>query len=239
MCIIVSIMNCAICTEFLNDRVVSTSCGHIFHKPCIYNWNKISLKCPICRKTINDVRNVYLHFDDNAQLVDKLKQENTKLLNSNFIIHLNNQHLQAKYKLLKRKIKTQPSSSILGESSDDESSTIYCTTDADDEGDEEQLLKRKMELPLTIRNNNMVSSIIISNLRLCPPIKQATHQILLKIFNIQLADFTVKILNNIIEEEYFIILITFRRFIMKKIFIKNKFKTKFYPEIFNNVIINY
>lgn len=42
-------MDCSICTEQLNDTVV-TICNHRFHKTCLTKWEKLSQSCPLCRQ---------------------------------------------------------------------------------------------------------------------------------------------------------------------------------------------
>jgi hypothetical protein len=45
--------NCVICmTELLNCRRLST-CGHLFHYKCLFEWIQNKKDCPICRAPIN------------------------------------------------------------------------------------------------------------------------------------------------------------------------------------------
>ncbi len=45
--------NCVICmTELLNCRRLST-CGHLFHYKCLFEWIQNKKDCPICRTPIN------------------------------------------------------------------------------------------------------------------------------------------------------------------------------------------
>ncbi|XP_063680125.1 E3 ubiquitin-protein ligase TRAIP-like [Bolinopsis microptera] len=40
---------CPICTEDLQDEIVTTKCGHIFHDICVSQWLKNNRACPTCR----------------------------------------------------------------------------------------------------------------------------------------------------------------------------------------------
>ena len=45
-------ISCSIClSEYIDeDRIAcNLKCKHIFHKECLREWSKISIKCPICR----------------------------------------------------------------------------------------------------------------------------------------------------------------------------------------------
>lgn len=45
--------NCVICmTELLNCRRLST-CGHLFHYKCLFEWIQNKKDCPICRAPID------------------------------------------------------------------------------------------------------------------------------------------------------------------------------------------
>lgn len=61
-------LNCVICIEVIEskDSVVSTICGHVFHKNCFESWLKKTKNCPKCRKPIenNQVHRIYLDMDD-------------------------------------------------------------------------------------------------------------------------------------------------------------------------------
>lgn len=45
---------CSICISDmeLDEELISLSCGHIYHSPCISEWVKFKSKCPICRGNI-------------------------------------------------------------------------------------------------------------------------------------------------------------------------------------------
>lgn len=60
-------LECCICAEKLGDggpQVMSTKCGHLFHKDCISTWLTKTVKgtCPQCRADArnDDLRNIYL-----------------------------------------------------------------------------------------------------------------------------------------------------------------------------------
>lgn len=60
-------LECCICAEKLGDgvlQVMSTKCGHLFHKDCISTWltKSVNGTCPQCRADArnNDLRNIYL-----------------------------------------------------------------------------------------------------------------------------------------------------------------------------------
>jgi len=47
---------CSICIEKfkVDDTVTKTTCLHVFHTTCIFNWAKIKDECPICRQDMWD-----------------------------------------------------------------------------------------------------------------------------------------------------------------------------------------
>ncbi|XP_034475869.1 uncharacterized protein LOC117782883 [Drosophila innubila] len=58
---------CAICNEFYkaNDVVYSTSsCGHVFHRECLFRWLSRSQSCPQCRAACHQqrVHRLYMNF---------------------------------------------------------------------------------------------------------------------------------------------------------------------------------
>ena len=44
--------NCPICLQPINIPTINT-CGHAYHRTCIFKWYKYNNTCPICRKNIN------------------------------------------------------------------------------------------------------------------------------------------------------------------------------------------
>ncbi len=42
-------MNCTICQEHSDDKIIETDCGHLFHVRCILNWVVRNDTCPLCR----------------------------------------------------------------------------------------------------------------------------------------------------------------------------------------------
>lgn len=44
-----SLNECSICLEVNNNKIIKTDCNHEFHEKCLFEWNKISMTCPICR----------------------------------------------------------------------------------------------------------------------------------------------------------------------------------------------
>jgi hypothetical protein len=51
--------NCIIClSNFLKDEfIITLSCSHIFHSPCLKEWISIKSTCPLCRAIIGGKRN--------------------------------------------------------------------------------------------------------------------------------------------------------------------------------------
>jgi hypothetical protein len=44
---------CPICADNnIDDEVLTTSCGHLFHKKCLSEWSAIQQNCPICRSRL-------------------------------------------------------------------------------------------------------------------------------------------------------------------------------------------
>ena len=42
---------CPICSDIITEeKVVTTSCGHLFCKPCLEQWMNVGDTCPTCRK---------------------------------------------------------------------------------------------------------------------------------------------------------------------------------------------
>ncbi|CRK96241.1 CLUMA_CG009668, isoform A [Clunio marinus] len=61
---------CPICSELQlkTENIISTQCGHIFHRNCLENWLKTSSRsCPTCRTATNSHNLIKLFFevDDN------------------------------------------------------------------------------------------------------------------------------------------------------------------------------
>ena len=48
-------IRCPICLARVGIATKPSSCNHVFCKPCISNWNKLSNKCPVCRKIFDDI----------------------------------------------------------------------------------------------------------------------------------------------------------------------------------------
>ena len=50
------VSQCSICLEDiqLGEECSSLQCDHFYHQPCIYNWLKINLICPVCRSEKRD-----------------------------------------------------------------------------------------------------------------------------------------------------------------------------------------
>ena len=44
---------CPICLDPTERIYFGTACNHYFHSDCIQNWLKYSMKCPVCRKNLN------------------------------------------------------------------------------------------------------------------------------------------------------------------------------------------
>ncbi|CRK90384.1 CLUMA_CG004074, isoform A [Clunio marinus] len=56
---------CLICCEphLKSEDIVSTPCGHVFHRNCIKHWFRIRKSCPKCRAAINTQNFIQLFFD--------------------------------------------------------------------------------------------------------------------------------------------------------------------------------
>lgn len=49
--------NCAICQEQVSSSAVKIrQCGHVFHRTCISQWFRSSVRCPVCRQDIRERR---------------------------------------------------------------------------------------------------------------------------------------------------------------------------------------
>lgn len=64
---------CGICNEFYtaNDIIYSTaSCGHVFHRQCLYRWLARSHTCPQCRSVCHRqrVHRIYLNFAERTEV---------------------------------------------------------------------------------------------------------------------------------------------------------------------------
>ncbi|CRK90619.1 CLUMA_CG004321, isoform A [Clunio marinus] len=77
---------CPICSEpqLKTDNIVSTQCGHIYHRNCIENWLKTSSKsCPTCRTGTNSCNLIKLYFevDDSkkALVFDEILKKNDEI----------------------------------------------------------------------------------------------------------------------------------------------------------------
>jgi len=47
-----SLDKCSICLEVNKNKIIKTDCNHEFHEKCLFEWMKISMTCPICRREI-------------------------------------------------------------------------------------------------------------------------------------------------------------------------------------------
>ena len=44
--------NCSICLETLDNDLVKTTCGHIYHNNCLIDWYKKKQTCPLCNEEL-------------------------------------------------------------------------------------------------------------------------------------------------------------------------------------------
>mmetsp|Transcript_2824 Transcript_2824/g.4756 ORF Transcript_2824/g.4756 Transcript_2824/m.4756 type:complete len:410 (-) Transcript_2824:173-1402(-) len=59
--------DCAVCQEklFFATRPVHVSpCGHVMHRDCFHDYVKTSIQCPVCRRSIFDVSEVWNKYDE-------------------------------------------------------------------------------------------------------------------------------------------------------------------------------
>lgn len=75
-------MICSVCLVAAaeNDEIVSTTCGHCYHKTCIEKWLQKSNICPSCLRptATSTLIKLFIEFsDDNS---DDLEKKNEKLL---------------------------------------------------------------------------------------------------------------------------------------------------------------
>ena len=74
-------LECSTCLESFtaSSHLLSTPCGHIFHKHCINEWlDKGDLNCPQCTASITDfaeLRRIYLPFITNNTVEEKVKTD--------------------------------------------------------------------------------------------------------------------------------------------------------------------
>ncbi|XP_057334418.1 E3 ubiquitin-protein ligase TRAIP-like [Microplitis mediator] len=61
-------LSCAICCSRLDpsDDIFSTSCGHVFHYPCLTQWLERSKTCPQCRERTSNSKIHRLYFNITA-----------------------------------------------------------------------------------------------------------------------------------------------------------------------------
>ncbi|XP_050327175.1 uncharacterized protein LOC126757366 [Bactrocera neohumeralis] len=71
---------CSICFDFYenSDQIYSTTCGHIFHKKCLYIALKNSKTCPECRRPSgsNRVHPIFLNFGERTEMDLKWNESN-------------------------------------------------------------------------------------------------------------------------------------------------------------------
>ena len=46
-------MSCVICLDANKIDLITTKCGHKFHRKCITEWCKYNQTCPLCRSSIS------------------------------------------------------------------------------------------------------------------------------------------------------------------------------------------
>jgi hypothetical protein len=71
--------NCSICLEELkNGTLINLSCGHIIHSNCYRELIKSSYKCPLCSKTIIDMKEEFAKL--NEQIEQSRELDNTTII---------------------------------------------------------------------------------------------------------------------------------------------------------------
>ena len=61
-------MNCPVCfEEFDGVSMVTTQCGHTFHRICLRRWLDSHQTCPLCRDTIANYRPDILPVFENCE----------------------------------------------------------------------------------------------------------------------------------------------------------------------------
>lgn len=53
-------LQCSICFDELDNPFSVTSCMHTFCEKCIKDWKRVSDECPLCKKTIRNLKKNYL-----------------------------------------------------------------------------------------------------------------------------------------------------------------------------------
>ncbi|KAF0684789.1 Aste57867_23304 [Aphanomyces stellatus] len=44
------VLECAICMEEVVADALALTCGHVFHRPCLFSWFNVKTSCPTCRR---------------------------------------------------------------------------------------------------------------------------------------------------------------------------------------------
>ena len=57
---------CAICLEPLGETSVQLQCNHLFHEPCIQQWQR--QHCPLCRASTEEMEVQTLHSTEDLQI---------------------------------------------------------------------------------------------------------------------------------------------------------------------------
>ena len=77
---------CCICKETIIDSVKNISvlnCGHCIHSICLEKWCKENYKCPLCKKSISDMKNYWSEIDnflENQKMPEDFKDKECNIL---------------------------------------------------------------------------------------------------------------------------------------------------------------
>lgn len=71
--------SCPICTEELQDNIVTTKCGHIFHDLCVSQWLTTNKACPTCRSRAlkRDLIKLFLNNSEDSFCLSQLPVEDS------------------------------------------------------------------------------------------------------------------------------------------------------------------
>ncbi|XP_011880895.1 PREDICTED: E3 ubiquitin-protein ligase TRAIP-like isoform X2 [Vollenhovia emeryi] len=85
-------IECVICKTLLtpSDNVCNTSCGHIFHFPCLVQWLKRSETCPQCqeRTTEQSIFRILFNIPNNDSIIEDPASLQCKIDNLNSQVKL-------------------------------------------------------------------------------------------------------------------------------------------------------
>ena len=53
---------CIICLDSIEKEWRTLACNHHYHKKCIERWMRVSERCPICMRNINEIEMENVHY---------------------------------------------------------------------------------------------------------------------------------------------------------------------------------